>query len=135
MRHYTARRLHQYICRAQYPSPPSNFTKPPYPITMRAEQPSVSFPRALRRRQSPPDIRGRHPAIPAHAWHYISRRPMLSTTPPWIIGTYGVRLLAIASCALVFYRKRAWGRTLLGDFVIGTVLLFASVLWFSLLGQ
>lgn len=74
-------------------------------------------------------------AAPAHAWHYVSRGPMLSNTPLWIIATYGVCMFAIASGALVFYRKRAWGRALLGGFFIGTALLFASVFWFSLLGQ
>ncbi len=52
---------------------------------------------------------------------------MLSNTPLWIIGTYGICLFAIASGSLVFYRKRAWDRALLGGFFVGTALLFASV--------
>jgi hypothetical protein len=74
-------------------------------------------------------------AAPAHAWHYVARGPMLSQTPLWVIGTYGVCMFAIASGALVFYRKRAWGRAILGGFFVGTALLFASVFWFSLLGH
>lgn len=60
---------------------------------------------------------------------------MLSHTPLWIIGTYGICMFAIASGALVFYRKGAWGWALLGGFFVGTALLFASVFWFSLLGR
>ncbi len=74
-------------------------------------------------------------AAPAQAWHYATRGPMLSHTPLWIIGTYGICMFAIASGALVFYRKGAWGRALLGGFSVGTALLFASVFWFSLLGR
>jgi hypothetical protein len=74
-------------------------------------------------------------AAPAQAWHYATWGPMLSHTPLWIIGTYGICMFAIASGALVFYRKGAWGRALLGGFFVGTALLFASVFWFSLLGR
>jgi len=74
-------------------------------------------------------------AAPAQACHYATRGPMLSHTPLWIIGTYGICMFAIASGALVFYRKGAWGRALLGGFFVGTALLFASVFWFSLLGR
>jgi hypothetical protein len=74
-------------------------------------------------------------ATAAHAWHYAEQGPMLSTTPVWVIGTYGVCMFAIASGALVFYQKGAWGRALLGGFFVGTALLFASVFWLSLLGR
>lgn len=74
-------------------------------------------------------------AAPAHAWHYAAQGPMLSNTPFWIIATYGICMFAIASGALVFYQKGAWGRALLGGFFVGTALMFASVFWFSILGH
>jgi hypothetical protein len=74
-------------------------------------------------------------AVAAHTWHYAAQGQMLEHTPLWVIGTYGLCMFAIASGALVFYQKGAWGRALLGGFFVGTVLLFASVFWFSLLAR
>jgi hypothetical protein len=74
-------------------------------------------------------------AAPARAWYYRTTGPMLSHTPLWIVGTYAACMFFIASAALVFYEKQAWGRAVLGGVFVGAGLLFSSVFWFALLGR
>jgi hypothetical protein len=74
-------------------------------------------------------------AAPAHAWHYRPQGAMLSNTPIWVIGTYAACIFFVTTVALVLYQKEAWRRAVLGGIYVGAGLLFASVFWFSLLGQ
>ena len=73
-------------------------------------------------------------AAPAQAWYYTTGGPMLSNTPVWIILTYGGCMFSTAVMALLCYRKRDYGRALLGGLLTGAGIMLSGVFWFTMLG-
>ncbi|HEY7779314.1 MAG TPA: hypothetical protein VIC85_03795 [Ktedonobacterales bacterium] len=74
-------------------------------------------------------------AAPAHAWHYTTRGPALSHTPVWVILTYAGCMFFIATAALTWYARGAWGRAVVAGAFAGAGLMFSSVAAISLLGR
>jgi hypothetical protein len=74
-------------------------------------------------------------AARARAWYYPPSGSMLWHTPVWVVFTYGGCAFAIATLAVVFYRRRAWGRAVLAGLFTGASLMFSSVFWYAMLGR